>query len=343
MRPTASDAARALGRSAETVCRHYLSHGRRTGRYWIVGDVLNSPGRSLFVRLHGPECGPGASGKWTDAATGEHGDLLDLIRLASGLTSLNDAIEEARRFLSLPPPITRSIPRPPRIPSVSTMEAARRLYAGTQPLKGTLAETYLRARGIDNDFIATPLRFHPRLLYRGGKAARSFPGLVAAVTDAHGCVTGVQRLFLDPKHPRKADVEDPRRALGHLLGNGVRLGDVSNVLAAGEGIETMLSLSTVIPNLPVVAASSAAHLAAFNLPANLTRLYIISDNDAAGRWAADSLEMRAKEIGVPWILHLIPTLKDFNDDLREFGARALAERLAPQLAPEERAQLTPSA
>ena len=224
MRPTASDTARALGRSAETVCRHYLSHGRRTGGYWIVGDVLNSPGRSLFVRLHGPECGPGASGKWTDAATGEHGDLLDLIRLASGLTSLKDAIEEARRFLSLPPPITRSIPRPPRC----------------------------------------------------------------------------------------------------------------------EGIETMLSLSTVIPNLPVVAASSAAHLAAFNLPANLTRLYIISDNDAAGRWAAARLEIRAIEMGIPSILHLVPILKDFNDDLRELGAQGFAELLAPQLAPDERAQLPPS-
>ena len=342
MRPTASDTARALGRSAETVCRHYLSHGRRTGGYWIVGDVLNSPGRSLFVRLHGPECGPGASGKWTDAATGEHGDLLDLIRLASGLTSLKDAIEEARRFLSLPPPITRSIPRPPRLPSTSTMEAARRLYAGAQPLKGTLGETYLRARGIDRDFIAAPLRFHPRLLYRGGKAARSLPGLVAAVTDAHGRITGVQRLFLDSKHPRKADVEDPRRALGHLLGNGVRFGDVSIVLAAGEGIETMLSLSTVMPNLPVVAASSAAHLAAFNLPANLARLYIARDNDAAGRWAADRLQVRAIEMGVPSIFHLIPILKDFNDDLRGLGAQGFAELLAPQLAPDDRAQLTPS-
>lgn len=341
MRPTASETARALARCAETVCRHFLSNGRRTGRYWIAGDVLNSPGRSLFVRLHGPEYGPGARGKWTDAASGERGDLLDLIRLASGLTSLKDAIEEARRFLSLPPP--RSIPRPPRIPATSTMEAARRLYAGAQPLKGTLAETYLRARGIDTDFIATPLRFHPRLLYRGGKAARSFPGLVAAVTDAHGCVTGVQRLFLDPKHPRKADVEDPRRSLGHLLGNGVRFGGVSIVLAAGEGIETMLSLSTVIPNLPVVAASSAAHLAAFNLPANLTRFYIARDNDAAGRWAAARLEIRAIEMGIPSILHLIPILKDFNDDLREFGPQAIADCLAPQLAPEERAHLPPPA
>ncbi|WP_088343938.1 MULTISPECIES: toprim domain-containing protein [Rhodomicrobium] len=340
MRPTASDTARALGRSAETVCRHYLSRGRRMGGYWIVGDILNNPGRSLFVRLRGPEYGPGACGKWADAATGEHGDLLDLIRLACGLTSLKDAIEEAQEFLSLPPPITRSIPRPRRPSSPSNMGAARRLYAGAQPLKGTLGEAYLRARGIDTDVLATPLRFHPRLLYREGKTAQSFPGLVAAVTDALGCVTGVQRLFLDPNHPRKADVEDPRRSLGHLLGNGVRFGEVSTALAAGEGIETMLSLATVIPNLPVVAASSAAHLAAINLPANLTRLYIARDNDVAGRWAAARLEVRAIEMGIPSILHLIPALKDFNDDLRELGVRAFAERLAPQLASEERARLT---
>jgi len=105
----------------------------------------------------------------------------------------------------------------------------------------------------------------------------------------------------------------------------------------------MMSLPTVIPNLPVVAASSAAHLAAFNLPANLTRLYIARDNDAAGRWAAARLEIRAIEMGIPSILHLIPILKDFNDDLRELGPQALADCLAPQLAPEERAQLPPPA
>ena len=39
--------ARRLARDAEAVCRHYLSNGRRSGRYWIVGDVINTPGRSL--------------------------------------------------------------------------------------------------------------------------------------------------------------------------------------------------------------------------------------------------------------------------------------------------------
>ena len=46
----------------------------------MVGDLQNNPGRSLFVRLVGPTAGPGAAGKYTDAATGDHGDLLDIIR-----------------------------------------------------------------------------------------------------------------------------------------------------------------------------------------------------------------------------------------------------------------------
>ena len=67
------------------MCCRYLSNGRRRGRYWVVGDVANTPGRSLFVRLTGPDSGKGAAGKWTDAATGQHGDLLDLIALNRGL------------------------------------------------------------------------------------------------------------------------------------------------------------------------------------------------------------------------------------------------------------------
>ncbi len=92
----AADLARRLARNAEAVCRHYLSNGHREGRYWLVGDVSNTRGRSLFVRLSGPDHGKGAAGKWTDAATGEHGDLLDLIALSRGLDRLRDTLEEAR-------------------------------------------------------------------------------------------------------------------------------------------------------------------------------------------------------------------------------------------------------
>ena len=92
MARTGHELAMALASRAEAVCRHYLSNGRRFGRYWIVGDVRNTPGRSMFVRLAGSPTGKVAAGKWTDAATGEHGDLLDVIRESAGLIDFKDVI-----------------------------------------------------------------------------------------------------------------------------------------------------------------------------------------------------------------------------------------------------------
>ena len=66
MSSQAAELAHRLARSAEAVCRYYLSNGHREGRYWIVGDVANTPGRSLYVRLYGPLYGKGAAGKWTE-------------------------------------------------------------------------------------------------------------------------------------------------------------------------------------------------------------------------------------------------------------------------------------
>ena len=55
----ATDIAAALARRAEQVCRRYLPHGRKQGRYWTCGDARGAKGRSLFVRL----APPGAPGK----------------------------------------------------------------------------------------------------------------------------------------------------------------------------------------------------------------------------------------------------------------------------------------
>jgi hypothetical protein len=50
--------------------------------------------------------------------------------------------------------------------------------------------------------------------------------------------------------------------MGHLLGNAVRFGKPKDIMAAGEGIETVLSLLSLFPALPMAAGLSAAHLAA---------------------------------------------------------------------------------
>ena len=62
----AAELAQRLGQQAEAVCRTYLSNGRRQGNYWQVGDVRNTVGRSMFVRLTGPASGKGAAGKWQE-------------------------------------------------------------------------------------------------------------------------------------------------------------------------------------------------------------------------------------------------------------------------------------
>ena len=126
MSSEAAELARRLARRAEAVCRYYLSNGRRQGRYWLVGDVANTPGRSLFVRLKGPDSGKGAAGKWTDAATSEHGDLLDLIAMNRGLDRMRGVLDEARLFLSLPQPRQRMRKQLPPAPTGSPESARRR-------------------------------------------------------------------------------------------------------------------------------------------------------------------------------------------------------------------------
>jgi hypothetical protein len=343
----ASDLANRLAEHCEAVCRFYLSNGRREGRYWLVGDTENSPGRSLYVRLASNDPLKPA-GKWTDAATGEHGDLLDLIAANQRLTTLRDTLVEARRFLALPKPAPTGPDRRLPAAAIGSPEAARRLFAISKPISGTIAQAYLRSRGITELRNCTSLRFHPSCWYRGDEddphdhERDAWPALIAAVTDLNGSITGVHRTWLEPSGNDKAPVATPRRAMGHLLSNAVRIGAASDVLAAGEGLETMLSLRQALPTLPMAAALSANHLAALILPKTLRRLYVARDDDAAGHRATAELIDRATTLGIE-TLPLDAVMGDFNDDLRQLGLPALVDGLRGQLAPGDFAMLCSSA
>jgi Toprim domain len=336
-----SDLARRLAERAEVVCRHYLSNGRRSGNYWLVGDINNTPGRSLFVRLTGRQSGRGVAGKWTDSATGQHGDLLDVIQLSRGL-AFSDAAEEARRFLSLPPPAPDPVSTVRRRPApVGSSEAVHRLWAISQGIAGTLAQSYLADRGITHIQGLNSLRFHPRCYYRPDDhgPTETWPALIAAVTDLGDRITGVHRTWLNPDgfdslRFGKAPIDTPRRAMGDPLGHGVRFGIADDVAAAGEGIETMLSLRMVLPAMPMLAALSAAHLAAILFPSTLRRLYVASDDDPAGDAAHDTLRDRARNSGID-VIPLSPQLADFNDDLRLVGIASIRAAVRIQLLPRD--------
>ncbi|WP_011583137.1 MULTISPECIES: DUF7146 domain-containing protein [Chelativorans] len=337
-RHDASELAIRLGRRAEAVCRHYLSNGRREGHYWLVGDVNNTPGRSMFVRLTGPESGKGAAGNWTDAAFADaYGDLLDVIGAAIGRSDFRSIAAEARRFLALPDPNPPERtdhdwkPAPPR-----SREAARRLVAISQPIRGTIAETYLRNRGITALHDLGSLHFHPGCYYRprGSRVTQALPAMIASVTDLADAMTGAHRTWLSPDGAAKAAVETPRRAMGELLGNGVRFGRSGAVMAAGEGIETVLSVRSGLPRMPMIAALSAAHLAAILFPAELRRLYVVRDRDPAGNRARDRLISTATAAGIEAI-GLAPRGGDFNNDLRDDGLDALMALLRDQIHPDD--------
>ena len=335
------DLIRALAENAEGVCRAYLPAGRREGSYWIVGDLQNNPGRSLFVRLTGPTSGPGARGKWQDAAVGLHGDLLDIIRERTGISRFPDLLAEARAHLGRPQPVLPDAPVPKKAKApYGTPAAAARLFAASGPVTGTLADTYLRSRGLTQMGSNEALRYHPKCWRRDEGQTRSIPrpALIAAVTDGAGAFQGVHRTWLALDGQGKADVATPRRAMGHILGNAVRLTPHDDILVVGEGIETMLSLLEAVPGLPVWAALSSGHLGAVLLPKGLQRLYIAVDRDPAGHRAAERLSARATEVGIG--CHVLePRLGDFNDDLRANGVQALRQHLAEQIGPQDRQRL----
>ena len=161
-----------------------------------------------------------------------------------------------------------------------------------------------------------------------------FPALVAAVTGSDGAVTGVQRTWLDPRRPAKAGVADPRKALGRIHGLAVRFGVPTDdaPLVVGEGIETVLSLVTAVPEITAAAALSAGSLGAFAPPPGVARLVIARDNDEDGALASERLARRCAQADVAATV-IVPAGNDFNDDLVDLGPAALRARFAPLFRP----------
>ena len=188
---------------------------------------------------------------------------------------------------------------------------AEALWRESLPLAGTVAERYLRRRGVACDLPPT-LRFHPHCWHT---SARRFPALLARVDGGDGA--GLHRTYLAPDGSGKAAVEPARAMLGNVQGGAVRLSDGPGRLVACEGLETGLSLLSGLLDGPatVWAALSTSGLRGLRLPAQPARLTIATDGDAPGREAAHALAERAHGLG--WMVGILDPGDglDFNDIL----------------------------
>jgi hypothetical protein len=195
-------------------------------------------------------------------------------------------------------------------------QQAQRLWTGAQPVADTVAESYLRGRGITCRLPDT-LRFDPQCWHA---SAKRLPALVALVEGGAGFA--VHRTYLRADGSGKADVTPPKMMLGAVQGGAVRLSDGAGPLVVAEGIETALSLSSGLLRTPatVWAALSTSGLRGLHLPDAPGRLTIAPDGDAAGRAAAQALATRAHGMG--WQVSLLPAPdgRDWNDIMTGKGA-----------------------
>jgi putative DNA primase/helicase len=190
-------------------------------------------------------------------------------------------------------------------------DAIAALWRRSQPIGGTVAETYLRARGYTGPIPPSVLRFaygkHP-------SGDGYHPMLVAAVV-LEGlldqCVA-LHRTFLKPDGSGKAELEPAKMTLGPCKGGAVPLAPVGPAIAVSEGIETGLSYMQ-LTGIPTWAALSVPGIKNLILPAEIQQVTIACDpdiqgvraaHDAAARWLAEGRKVR---IARP------PVGFDFND------------------------------
>ena len=144
----------------------------------------------------------------------------------------------------------------------------------------------------------------------------------------------MQRIWLDPERPAKGPISlRPRKAFGRVHGRAVRFGGSPSGAPrlVGKGIETVLSLVTSVDRNLAASALSAGSHGAFKPPQNLALLVIAHDKDMKDEHAANRLQHRCEERGIPSIV-IVPDRSDLNDDLIAFGEETLADRIAPLIA-----------
>ena len=292
-----SDISRMLALRIDQLVIDLLPAGRREGHEWRCGSIAGEPGQSLGIHLVGAK-----AGIWSDFATGEAGDALDLIKQNLGLDTA-DAIAWARRWLGLDEG-EATIPRPARPASPSTSadpphdpDRWRRPWEAARPIAGTKAETYLAARGLGFlDPAGEVLRCAARRARKNPAGdLEHHPALLALLCDiCTGESCGIVNVYLAADGRSRLRDAKGKTVTGRAKGAVVMLSafeEPTYGLTVCEGTETGVSL--LMANLaPVWCCGGAGNLSAFPLLGGIEALTIAADADEPGQKAAEAVAAR---------------------------------------------------
>lgn len=299
----------------------------RKHRYMARNPARNDrTAGSFFITVSGVH-----AGSFIDYAVDESGDVLDLIQYVMGLPDTAAALEWAARWLGeeklqrpqpQPQPESAQTGKKTDKKNQSDAEKAatvRKWFDDGMPIAGTLAETYLKRRGIDRPAAGWPdsLRFFPSLKHTF--SGTSLPVMMAAWSDARGIVQAVHRTFLAPDGSGKAAVSPNRLTWPSNRGCVIRIqrgdGRADRPLILAEGIEDALSCAVCVPECPVWAYGSLVQLTGLRVPGGLHQIRIMPDNDQSNPVAEALLEKGIKHLRLqcPSVVVVRPLLgKDPN-------------------------------
>ncbi len=249
------------------------------GRWRAILPKLGVPARFLDGKQHPcPVCGGTdrarfddleGDGTWYCNACGAG----DGAALAMKITGLG-FVDMAARVRELLPNAPATIGKPPRDDD-RCRAAMRAVWGQSVPIAGTMAEHYLRSRGVWTDDLARAkaLRFVPKLRAKDHEAGY-LPALIARVSDADGAGVNIHRTFL----------ENGRRAYRAMMpgpippGAAIRIGRPGARLGIAEGLETALRASIRF-GVPCWSSISAGGMEKWTPPAGVTSVSIYGDSD----------------------------------------------------------------
>ena len=233
-----------------------LPNGKQHGHEWQVGGIDGQPGTSMSVNLGH------RAGVWSDFATGEGGDVLDLVAAVLFAKDKGQAIRWARSWLGLdgrdPGRLAvtrRAAARPKAEDEQSEQErrdSAARMFRGAKSFTeawGGFAKTpaadYLHGRGISFQQLGRVpgvLAFSRECWC--GEVRAKLPAMVAAV-QVRNQIVGVHRTYLEitgPGAAKKAQLVNAKLSLGPIRGGVIPLWRGDSKLAWRDLWDAELSL-----------------------------------------------------------------------------------------------------
>ena len=281
-------------------------------------------------------------GLWYNFETAEKGNAFQLIKVQMGFSDFKDTMAFAKDFLNYrddwvakPNQNTGNPEKRVVKDSPNKRDYAMKLASSSVPIKGTIAEKYLKEHRSLTQYHNAELRFIPKISTKHDDKSKTVAGLLAIARNDKNEINHVQVIRLNPLTGEK-DTQSRiiKQTYGSPNGQTIVLNSnaSSKITYLTEGIETGLSILECDPNANVQATLSKSNFKNIDLRNISEKIILCLDNDGDRTFKDDLITksvIRLLDAGKK-VSIVVPDKigADFNDVLREEGAQSVAKQLA---------------